>query len=693
VRGRLAKGRALLRRRLTRRGVILAAPLAAPAAGIPENLVATTLRAAVGEATDSVATLASTASRGWVLGRPLATAVTLLMLGIAAASLTVGFPTSEQSSPAGGTRFARPPASSGPKAGQSQPAPPRSGPTLVEGRILDLEGRPIGGASIRVKSIQAPPNGKLDAWIDEVKRVGKQPIGLPFVKLPGPALSGQGAAQSVVANLDLKTKPLSTAVTTGPDGRFRIQGLPPDNLVTATITAAGYETSDVYILTRDLSPIRVQDPMIPEAPMIVYYGEKFDHVAAPTRSIVGTVRDQDTGAPIPGVHITGMPLIPRSLVPSPGIEATTDAQGRYQLNGLSTTRGFRLFTESPAGQPYVNGGFAFPAGEAKPGPFTFDIALKRGVLVRARLTDKATGKPLTGYVEYFAFNDNPYLDAFPNFRSDSQITRIYITSSDGRFTIPALPGHGLIAARGPEFEGYLHGVGAEAIKGFDPQLGGFKTRPYYCSSTDKHVLAEINPAPRMKEIALELQADPGRTVKGTIVGPDDQLFHSGVDIHTLDVFQGPQQSSRDNPTFEVRGLPSGPYRLDFLHHGRKLAGSLHLTGKETGDLRVKLEPWGTVTGRVVDAEGQPRGDVTIQGVLTTQPDPDRGFLKDPSTSDRKTTVDAKGRFRIGGLVPGVKYDAQGGSPNWIDGFLFKEVTVGPGEVKDLGDLKLPRTKK
>ena len=86
----------------------------------------------------------------------------------------------------------------------------------------------------------------------------------------------------------------------------------------------------------------------------VYYGARFDHVAARTRPIVGTVRDKDTGAPIAGVHITGMPNIPHSMIPTPGVEATTDAQGRYRVDGLPTSRGFKLFTEAPAGQPYVN---------------------------------------------------------------------------------------------------------------------------------------------------------------------------------------------------------------------------------------------------------------------------------------------------------------------------------------------------
>ncbi len=35
----------------------------------------------------------------------------------------------------------------------------------------------------------------------------------------------------------------------------------------------------------------------------VYYGARFDHVAAPTRAIEGTVRDKDTGQPLAGISI------------------------------------------------------------------------------------------------------------------------------------------------------------------------------------------------------------------------------------------------------------------------------------------------------------------------------------------------------------------------------------------------------
>jgi hypothetical protein len=380
-----------------------------------------------------------------------------------------------------------------------------------------------------------------------------------------------------------------------------------------------------------------------------------------------------------------MPNIPNSLITTPGVDATTDPQGRFRVDGLPTSRGFKLFTEAPAGQPYVNCGFVSRGSEPKPGPFTFDIALKSGVIVRGRLTDKATGKPVRGALSYFAFSNNSHLDEFPNFKRESQPIRILIQGDDGRFAVPALPGRGLITARAPE-EGYLHGVGAGAIKGFDRQVRAFATYPFYCSTADQHVVAEINPAPGTKEVTLLLQVDPGRTVTGTVVDPSGRAIAGGVEIRTLDVFQSPQQMSANSPKFVVKGLPTGPYRLDFIHRGHKLAGSLALQGDEKGDLAVALQPWGTATGRVVNEAGKPRTDVQIYSTIRERPDPARGDLLD------KPTVDAQGRFRIEGLVPGVKYDALGSAASKAYGPVLQGAQVGPGEVKDLGDILLPTAK-
>ena len=99
---------------------------------------------------------------------------------------------------------------------------------------------------------------------------------------------------------------------------------------------------------------------------------------------------------------------------------------------------YRLFIKSARGLPYTSASLKVPA--ATPGIETvrFDIAMKRGVVVRGTVTDKVTGRPVRVAADYCAFANNPHLREYPGFSQ----SRHQSDESDeqGRYEVVALPG-------------------------------------------------------------------------------------------------------------------------------------------------------------------------------------------------------------------------------------------------------------
>src|SRR5262249_1066802 len=129
---------------------------------------------------------------------------------------------------------------------------------------------------------------------------------------------------------------LSKGVTTGADGKLRLTGIGRERIVSLRFEGPTIEIRDVYAMTRPGPTIHViRQKELPEFGQDVYHGATFDHAAAPTIPIVGTVRDKDTGKPIPGVLV-------KSRIPSASwghlenleLRTKTDKQGRYRLVGL-----------------------------------------------------------------------------------------------------------------------------------------------------------------------------------------------------------------------------------------------------------------------------------------------------------------------------------------------------------------------
>ncbi len=305
-----------------------------------------------------------------------------------------------------------------------------------------------------------------------------------------------------------------------------------------------------------------------------------------------------------------------SLIPAEDVEATTDQEGRYRLTGLPDAPAYRIFVEPGAHQPYPNA--TFKASSWMPDTMTahFNISLKRGIRVHGTVTDKTTGQPVGAVVDVFAFENNPNLRTFPGFRS-SALARGFVVN--GRYEVVALPGRGIIAVQsGGYLDRYRRGVGAAAIKGYDKEYDSFQTVPHYCIAQNYHTLAEINLNPEAESVELNLQIDPGHTITVTAVDSDGLPVTATVatGVSSATSIEYPQEAAM----FEVIGLdPSSPRRLTVMHRGRKLIGSVYLKGDETQPLVVRLVPYGTITGRVVNRDGRPHDGLGILSEGGSQP--------------------------------------------------------------------------
>jgi hypothetical protein len=505
-----------------------------------------------------------------------------------------------------------------------------------------------------------PKSGDLTAWLAALKVSAKDPWhveGDHFMDLSSSAF-------------DLLFPP----VTTGADGRFELRGIGRERMVRLRLEGPTIATGIIIVMTRPGETIRLPlSRSHPRGEAIAYHGAAFEILAEPTKPVEGVVRDRATGKPLAGVTITPNKITNPYGIMNHGarlIRTTTDKDGRYRLVGLPKGEDNQLLATTED-LPYLP---LSQKVENTPGlgQVTVDFALKRGIWVKGRVTEKGTGKPLVGGVGYYCFFENPHYKDIPQ----EILIHGCRVQEDGSYRIVVVPGRGLISVQVSHNYRYLSGVGAEKIKGPRRMMGsdeGFDTYPFMCQSWNQNTIVEINPKPDDEALTCDLTVVPARTLKGTVLGPDGKPL-AGARQYRDQTLPGSE--------FTVWGLPPGKLRkprvIDFVHEGKKLAGYVTVHGDEKEPLQVRLQPWGTLTGRVVTPEGKPLTGVKVSCV----------------SHGGDSFTDKQGRFRIEGLTPGLKYEEVyvskeslvlpllGGEP--------KNLTVKPGETKDLGDLKIKK---
>ena len=275
----------------------------------------------------------------------------------------------------------------------------------IEGRILDLEGRPVPGATVTTDEIFATHGEDLTPVIKS-GRLSDVP---GEWKCLAPSIAG-----------------LPQTLTTDREGRFRLTGIGRERAVSLRISGPTIQTSDIFVTTRldfDASPVRFERPKLPLAdspsmgvgPMV--YPARFEHAVGPTKPIEGVVRDRATGRPLPGAVIMTVAVYERDGNHEGwgnlgGGSATADAQGRFRIVGAPKSRDLGVHVFPPEGQPYLER--MEHVGDT-PGlaPIVHDVSLTRGIPVRGRLIDQVSRRPVRGVVHYFLLQDQPEVRRTP----------------------------------------------------------------------------------------------------------------------------------------------------------------------------------------------------------------------------------------------------------------------------------------
>ena len=557
----------------------------------------------------------------------------------------------------------------------------------ITGRLVDLEGRPVAGATVRVESIAGPTHGDLTPWIKAAlaKRDTYYELHSRYLKF----------------GIDLFTNlPVETKVTTDAGGRFVLHGIGRERIAELRIEGPTIRTMRVAALTRVGAP--VQAPIVHRRRnpwMKTCYPASFELSAAPSRPIEGIVHDRDTGAPIAGATIRSYRLADLELGNFQLIRTKTDHQGRFRMTGMPLGKGNEVVILPPQDQPYLPS-WQRLAEVTVSRPLHAELVLKRGVWAQGKVTDKLTGRPVAASVRYGAAADNPHLSEAPGLRqvpTNGDGTTATETEADGTYRIAVLPGRGILVVRA----GGLTYPDPDPTATPDPITF---VPPIYGRG---QAAAEIDVRPDTRSLTRDFALDPGRRLTGRVVDPVGKPL-AGARVYgqlmmgawswpcatadfTVYGLAPPQPRtigrmlmSRSLESLASTVLPEKSRTLLFQHEGKRLAGSIDIAWETTEPVEVRLQPWGEITGRVVDADGRPRAGFAIRPSVLGKVRLGGG---EPGHWPDRITTDRDGRFRVAGIVPGLRYRLTFENADGIQSGRGPIVPpLKPAETRDLGDV-------
>jgi RNA polymerase sigma factor (sigma-70 family) len=563
----------------------------------------------------------------------------------------------------------------GPAWVEAGPRGPREDLTLrlvkdlpVVGQVVDLQGKPVRGATVRLLNINATAGENLGPWLADARAKN--------------GLSWQLEARHFKRGLPCpEFGSLPRQTDTDAEGRFRLDGIGRERMALLRLEGPAIATLSLSVFTRPGEPVRVRQREAERelgmpADTLTYLGASFRYVAVPSKPVVGVVRDRDTRKPLAGVSVY---LLNGDYFAMAYLRTKTDSEGRYRLDGLPKGKGQKIIARPTDDQPYLMVHAEVPD---TPGldPVMVDFELKRGVWIEGKVTDKATGKPVPGQVEYFASLGNRNVQDHPGYSGtftplfDNKPVRIDPRS--GSYRVIGLPGPGVLFVRSFSFEEYLLATERTDAEGSKEQI--VPTEPYWgFSPSNYNAVARIDVPRDADRATRDVTLDAGENLSGRIIGADGRPL-SGARAHGL--LTGAEWSQPlDRAAFTVQGFNRHrPRFVLFMHPDKKVVGVLDPPKNKTDQVTVTMRPAASVTGRLVKADGWPRPGVALQ-VTFRRPSGDLWISQLPG----EITTDQDGRFRLDTLLPGCRVELRRKKES-----LEFDAGRKPGDTKDVGDVRL-----
>jgi RNA polymerase sigma factor (sigma-70 family) len=479
----------------------------------------------------------------------------------------------------------------------------------VRGRLVGLAGEPAGGVRIRVI-----------AMLD----VHNRRPGLIFRTPPGP-LPGW-----------------PDPVTTDADGGFVLAGLGPDLKVFLEVADERYATQRLALRTGPKERLDVVTLAL-----------------APARVLEGRVTEADSGRPLAGVQLVAEVNDLKSDTLPNGVEARTDADGRFRLRPFPGEY-YNLRFYPPAGSPYLvaHKRLRWPAGAERQQLW---LALQRGVLVQGRVIEAGSRRPVAGAAVDYAPGQSVRraLEPDPADRSLWWQTTDVSSGPDGSFALAVFPGQGRLLIRGPTAD-YLH------LEISDDQL--IRGRPCFA---DALVRLNLPPAASGHRVVAALRR--GVTVRGRVLGQDGKPVASGILLSQTLVSQRPTGGYDPLPVregrFELPGCdPERSVRVWFFDRKGMQGAVADLRGDPDAEPVVRLLPCRNGVVRIADAADRPLDTPQAKVELILRDGDPEAVAARNGTLARITAQPyalygagydvhpvRDGRLVLPGLIPGARY--------------------------------------